>query len=254
MHSSHEKKEILAVSYDAVTGTLKLTLAGLNEPVEGTLKEVSAVVAADFAIGKNMKSAAIVTHLKAFIESLNLQQRAAAELIGLKDKARVSDVLKRKAGVPTNKAVLQLAIAKELLRRASAVDSALYTYSGSTQAALAATGSSSATSSSSTPKSAHDVTRSSFWSAALKASYRVHVKNNSTPMTSEQLCSSAVALFWVALERHDESRRNNSEKRIFAAGRGALMQDTELPGVCLRWMRQANSQAAAIRELSVSTE
>ena len=26
------------------------------------------------------------------------------------------------------------------------------------------------------------------------------------------------------------------------------MQDTELPGVCLRWMRQANSQAAAIRE------
>ena len=68
-------------------------------------------------------------------------------------------------------------------------------------------------------------------------------------MTSEQLCSSAVALFWVALERHDESRRNNSEKRIFAAGQGALMQDTELPGVCLRWMRQANSQAAAIRHL-----
>ena len=67
-------------------------------------------------------------------------------------------------------------------------------------------------------------------------------------MTSEQLCSSAVALFWVALERQDESRRNNSEKRIFAAGQGALMQDTELPGVCLRWMRQANSQAAAIRE------
>ena len=188
MHSSHEKKEILAVSYDAVTGTLKLTLAGLNEPVEGTLKEVSAVVAADFAIGKNMKSAAIVTHLKAFIESLNLQQRAAAELIGLKDKARVSDVLKRKAGVPTNKAVLQLAIAKELLRRASAVDSALYTYSGSTQAALAATGSSSATSSSSTPKSAHDVTRSSFWSAALKASYRVYVQQNpTTPMTSRHV-------------------------------------------------------------------
>ena len=26
------------------------------------------------------------------------------------------------------------------------------------------------------------------------------------------------------------------------------MQDTELPGVCLRWMRQANSQAATIRE------
>ena len=57
-----------------------------------------------------------------------------------------------------------------------------------------------------------------------------------------------MALFWVALERQDESRRNNSEKRIFAAGQGALMQDTELPGVCLRWMRQANSQAAAIRE------
>ena len=67
-------------------------------------------------------------------------------------------------------------------------------------------------------------------------------------MTSEQLCSSAVALFWVALERQDESRRNEAEKRIVAAGRGALMQDTELPGVCLRWMRQANSQAAAIRE------
>ena len=193
---SHEKKEILAVSYDAVTGTLKLTLAGLNEPVEGTLKEVSAVVAADFAIGKNMKSAAIVTHLKAFIESLNLQQRAAAELIGLKDKARVSDVLKRKAGVPTNKAVLQLAIAKELLRRASAVESTLFTYSGSDHAALAATGSSSATSSSSTSKPAHDVTRSSFWSSALKASYRVHVQQNpTTPMTSQQLCGSALALF-----------------------------------------------------------
>ena len=26
------------------------------------------------------------------------------------------------------------------------------------------------------------------------------------------------------------------------------MQDTKLPGVCLRWMRQANSQAATIRE------
>ena len=51
---SHEKKEITAVSYDAVTGTLKLTLAGLNEPVEGTLKEVSAVVAADFVIGKKL--------------------------------------------------------------------------------------------------------------------------------------------------------------------------------------------------------
>ena len=67
-------------------------------------------------------------------------------------------------------------------------------------------------------------------------------------MTSEQLCSSAVALFWVALERHDESRRNDSEKRIFEAGQDALMQDKELPGVCLRWMRQANSQVATIRK------
>ena len=130
----------------------------------------------------------------------------------------MTEVLKGKAGGPTNNAVLQLAIAKELLRRASAVDSALYTYSGSTQAALAATGSSSATSSSSTPKSAHDVTRSSFWSSALKASYRVHVQQNPTTlMTSQQLCGSALALFWAALQRQDESRRNDSEKRIFEA-------------------------------------
>ena len=114
----------------------------------------------------------------------------------------MSEVLKGKAGVPTNKAVLQLAIAKELLRRASAVDSALFTYSGSDYAALAATGSSSATSSSSTSKPAHDVTRSSFWSSALKASYRVHVQQNpTTPMTSQQLCGSALALFWAALQR-----------------------------------------------------
>ena len=45
--------------------------------------------------------------------------------------------------------------------------------------------------------------------------------------TSEQLCRSAVTLFWVALERQPESRRNDSEKRIFAAGQGALMQDAD---------------------------
>ena len=67
-------------------------------------------------------------------------------------------------------------------------------------------------------------------------------------MTSQQLCGSAVALFWAALQRQDESRRNDSEKRIFEAGQDALMQDKELPGVCLRWMRQANSQAATIRK------
>ena len=90
------------------------------------------------------------------------------------------------------------------------------------------------------------------WSMPLgedKASYRVHVQQNpKTPMTSEQLCGSALALFWTALQRQDESRRNDAEKRIFEAGQDALMQDKELPGVCLRWMRQANSQAAAIRE------
>ena len=145
--------------------------------------------------------------------------------------------------------MLQLAIAKELLRRASAVESTLFTYSGSDHAALAATGSSSATSSSSTSKPAHDVTRSSFWSSALKASYRVHVQQNpTTPMTSQQLCGSALALFWAALQRQDESRLNASEKRIFGAGQDALMQDKELPGVCLRWMRQAKSQAATIRK------
>ena len=161
----------------------------------------------------------------------------------------MTEVLKGKAGGPTNNAVLQLAIAKELLRRASAVESALFTYSGSDHAALAATGSSSATSSSSTSKPAHDVTRSSFWSSALKASYRVHVQQNpTTPMTSQQLCGSALALFWAALQRQHESRRNDSEERIFEAGQDVLMQDTKLPGVCLRWMRQANSQAATIRE------
>ena len=67
-------------------------------------------------------------------------------------------------------------------------------------------------------------------------------------MTSQQLCGSALALFWAALQRQHESHRNDSEKRIFEAGQDALMQDTELPGVCLRWMRQANSQAATIRE------
>ena len=51
---SYEKKEITGVSYDAGTATLKLTVAGLTEAVEGTLKEVSAVVAADFVIGKKL--------------------------------------------------------------------------------------------------------------------------------------------------------------------------------------------------------
>ena len=90
------------------------------------------------------------------------------------------------------------------------------------------------------------------WSMPLgedKASYRVHVQQNpTTPMTSQQLCGSALALFWAALQRQHESHRNDSEKRIFEAGQDALMQDKELPGVCLRWMRQANSQAATIRE------
>ena len=73
-----------------------------------------------------------------------------------------------------------------------------------------------------------------------KASYRVHVQQNpTTPMTSQQLCGSALALFWAALQRQHESHRNDSEERIFEAGQDALMQDTELPGVCLRWMRQA---------------
>ena len=45
-----------------------------------------------------------------------------------------------------------------------------------------------------------------------KASYRVHVQQNpTTPMTSQQLCGSALALFWAALQRQDESRRNDSE-------------------------------------------
>ena len=85
--------------------------------------------------------------------------------------------------------------------------------------------------------------------AQLRACYRVHVQQNpKTPMTSEQLCGSALALFWTALQRQDESRRNDAEKRIFEAGQDALKQDKELPGVCLRWMRQANSQAATIRK------
>jgi hypothetical protein len=93
------------------------------------------------------------------------------------------------------------------------------------------------------------VTRSPSWSAALKASYRVHLKSQpNTPMTPQQLCRSAVSLFWAALSRAHESRRNDAEKRIVALGQDALAGDTELVAVCLRWLRQANSQAAAIRE------
>ena len=242
---SHGGKKVTSASYDTGSGMLKITLEGGGE-VEGRLKEISEVVTADFIAGKNMKSESIVSFLMQFVQGLGLQHQAAAALMGLKDKPRVTELIKGRAGAPTNKKALEVAIAKELLQKASANPSVLYTFNGSSHDALTAKANASAKpSSASIP---HDVTRTTVWRTVISAAYRAALNHSGDePVTARLLLKNTLPIFWAALTRPDVARLNDADLRIFNMGLEELGKDERLLVVCKNWISQANSQAARIR-------
>ena len=141
---------------------------------------------------------------------------------------------------------LEVAIAKELLRKASANPTALYTFNGSSHDALTANANASAQPSSASPP--HDITRTAVWRQVLSAAYRAALNHSGGgPVTARLLLKNALPIFWAALTRADVARLNDAEKRIFNMGLEELGKDERLVVVCKNWISQANSTAARIR-------